>query len=152
MGNVHLQKEKDEKTETQKIAAILLFFVLFMVLAYSTIISFEIYSFFGAIFLSILTIYGTPHIIKLLTKNTTLTYYSIFLTVTLFLGIKEYRDNYKMMLLLVTHVLMCVGVFLTDNAFIPYLFIFTNFYIVLRIFNFFLNDPQQLLELNNEES
>lgn len=145
MGNFEsFEKEKkEEKTENQKIASYFLAAIFFFTIIYTIGLTFEIFSFFSALALSILTVYTTPQIIDNLLKSPVLTYYSIFLTITLFLSIGDYKDNQEMMLLLVTHVLVCVGVFLTDNFYICHFFVFTNFYIVLRIFSFFNNSRKE---------
>lgn len=79
-----------------------------------------------------------------LEKTPILIYYSIFLTITLFMSIDDYKNNNEMMLLLVSHVLISVGVFFTDNAIVSCFFVFMNFYIVLRIFSFFTTNPEQI--------
>lgn len=157
MGNIQNTEEKKiedkkepEKTTGQKFAAIILGIIFFVVIFYVVSLTFDFKSFTAALVLAFLTVYTTPEIINQLMKTPVLTYYSIFLTITLFLSINDYKNNNEMMLLLVTHILTCAGVFLTDNIYISHMFIFTNFYIVLRIFVFFSTNPQQ--ENNSDPS
>ena len=141
---VSSDEKKDTKHSKNKIyAGLALAFFLFIAVGYSVYISLDWIALIAAFVFSFLTIYVNPGVIKKLTEVPVLTYYSIFLTITLFLSIDDYKNNSNMMLLLVSNILVCVSVFLSATPFVCYLFIFTNYYIVVRILLFFNSSPER---------
>lgn len=138
---------KKEQSESKKGFVIFLALLTICVVAYVIYLTFEIVPFISAILFASLTIYTAPDITDKLLKNPALAYYSIILTLTLFLTIKQYKESNEMMMLLIAHILVSMGVFFADNYIISMVFIFTNFYLVLKIFCFFSNNPLSIGEI-----
>ena len=128
---------------TQKFAGFALGVILLFIVIYSICHSINFYALIAAIVFTILTILANPKIDEKLLTTPVLTYYSIFLSITLFFSIDDYKNNDAMMLLLVVNILVCVGVFFGGGLPVSYLFIFTNFYVVTRIFLFFSSSPEK---------
>jgi len=141
--------EKEETFEQKKAnrnkhqAGVILGMILLLVIIYAVSQTVEYISLIFAFIFSILTVITNPNVIKQLTEVPVLTYYSIFLSITLFFSIDDYKNNSTMMMLLVSNILVCVAVFLSATPFVCYLFIFTNFYVVIRIFAFFASSPEK---------
>lgn len=131
----------------QKNSALALGIILFFIVIYAISISIDFYALIAAIIFTILTILANPNIDEKLLSAPVLTYYSIFLSITLFFSIDQYKNNDSMMLLLIVNILVCVGVFLGGGTPVSYLFIFSNYYVVLRIFLFFAYSPEKPLVL-----
>lgn len=142
--NVKKSDEKDPVIEKRKFyAGIFLGAILLMFICYAVFLSIDYLSLVLAIIFSILTVITNPDIIGKLAEIPVLTYYSIFLSITLFFSIDDYKNNSDMMMLLVANILVCVAVFLSASPIVCYLFIFTNFYVVVRIFCFFALSPEK---------
>lgn len=125
-------------TTYQQIASSLLLLILFGIAMFSIYVTFNVFSFVLAIVLTLLVIITNKKILENLLAAPMLIYYSIFLTFTLFLSVDECKGSKDLMLLLIANVLICVSLFLSNDLYICYFFIFVNFYVILRILMFFL--------------
>lgn len=125
------------------IATSVMAFVFFCIIIYAISISIDYTALMLALIFSCSAVFINPDISDKFTETPILIYYSIFLSITLFFSIDDYKSSNSMMLLLITNILVCMGVFLGGGKIISYLYIFTNFYVITRIFIFYSKSPEK---------
>lgn len=139
------ENEPQFKNSWQKIILLILCLVCFCILAYAIYNTFEILSLLFALYFAYSCITINPYIVESLITTPILTYYSIFLTITLLFSVEDFKNNRDLIALLVTNMLICMALFFTKAKYIVYLFVFSNSYVVARIIMFFLKDNDELI-------
>lgn len=118
----------------------LLTLVLFGFILYALSCSFSLEVFGVAMLLSFLTLASNEKIKAHIKESPVLIYYSIFLSVTIFFSLECHKKNKFLMILFLSNILVCLCLFLTYDVKIIYLFVFINYYVILRIFFAIIND------------
>jgi len=141
------EKEKEDigKEIWRDIISGLLSLVCLLIVSYAIYNTFELFSFLFALYFAYSCITINPSLIDLLVKTPMLTYYSIFLTITLLFSVDDFKNNRDLLALLVTNILICLAVFFTHSKYIVYIFVFINSYVVLRIIMYFFADEDNLI-------
>lgn len=143
MGEIlSVQKKEEIETEEtkQKPASYVLAFLLFGLILYALSCGFMLEVFGVALLLSFLTLSSNDKIRTHIKESPVLIYYSIFLSVTIFFSLECHKKNKFLMILFLSNILVCLCLFLTYDIKIIYLFVFINYYVILRIFFAIIND------------
>lgn len=133
-------KLTDNQQIYQIITGIIILCITVYIIKDSFISSSEISAFILAFILTVATIQGNRKILISLVESPSIIYYSIILTLTMFLSVDDNcKKDKKLILLILANILISVSAFLTQSAISLILFIFMNFYLVLVFILFFLS-------------
>lgn len=143
MGEILSKEPKEpleQKESAQKPSSYMLAFLLFGLILYALSNGFVLEVFGIALILSFLTLSSNDNIRTHIKESPVLIYYSIFLSVTIFFSLECHKKNKYLMILFLSNILICLCLFLTYDIKIIYLFVFINYYVILRIFFATIND------------
>lgn len=143
MGEILSVQKKEEIKEDdseQKPASFVLAFLLLCLIFYALTCGFILEVFGVALVLSFLTLASNDKIRTRIKESPVLIYYSIFLSVTIFFSLDCHKKNKSLMILFLSNILVCLSLFLTYDIKIIYIFVFINYYVILRIFFAIINE------------
>jgi hypothetical protein len=141
--------KEPEPSVWQKMVSTVLSIICLAIVIYAVYNTYELFSLLFAIYFAFSCITINPKIVNTLVNTPMLTYYSIFLTITLLFSVDDFKNNRDLIALLVTNILICLAVFFTASEYIVYIFIFTNSYVVTRIVMYFLIEDDELVAKHN---
>lgn len=136
--NKSIDELQEEKTK------ILIFDIfLLVVVAFAIYFSLNIIPLIFSLILTYLALSINKNLHTKINEGPNIVYYSLILLTTLIFSL-EYKSSKKILMLVMTNVLICISLFITQSRISASLFVFMNFYLILDIMFHFVSQEMHL--------